>query len=58
MQYHSIINIDSLWDSMLIAVLIATLFWQSALLPAWIAFGAAPLLLCRLQIIRLDRQLV
>ncbi len=58
MKYHSIINIDSLWDSILIAVMVATLFSQTTLFPAWIALGAAPLLLCRLKIISLDRQLL
>ena len=57
MKYQSIINIDSLWDSILIAVMLAAIFSQTSLFPAWIALGAAPLLLCRLNIISLDRQL-
>jgi hypothetical protein len=57
MKYHSTINIDSLWDSLLIVLMLATVFSQTSLFPAWIAMGAAPLMLCRLRIISLERQL-
>lgn len=49
--------LELLWDGLLVGLMFALTLAMPDVFPAWLAFGALPLLACRATISRMDAQL-